>query len=458
MKNRIDRFKIFVIEDDHWYGEMLCHHLALNPDHNISRYESGRKCLDNMHEKPDLITIDLSLPDMPGEILYQKIKQSYPDIAVIIISGQDDIERAIRLLKQGIDDYIVKNQATTDLLWNIINRIRENRFLKKRINEISEINNQFFQCEQNLIGESDSLKEVMILINKAVKSNINVSINGETGTGKEVVARCIHFSSSRKDKNFVPVNMAAIPKELIESELFGHEKGSFTGAISRKIGKFEEANGGTIFLDEIAELDIYMQSKILRVLQERELTRVGGNVVIKLDIRLIVATHKNLGEEVKNKSFREDLYFRIMGLSIHLPPLRERGNDILLLTEFYINRYVRENNLAKIQITKSALDKLMNYHFPGNIRELKAVIELAMVMCERNVINAHDIVFAEKGLESNSYTRKKSLREHIRDIVQNNLELNNHDITLTANALDIGKSTVYKMIKDGLITTRHTKH
>ncbi len=451
MNGSIKFFKIFVVEDDIWYREMISHHLTLNPDHIISKYSTASDCLKNMHKNPDLVTIDLSLPDLSGDILFQKIKDICPETSVIILSGQDDIGKAIQLIKRGVDDYLVKNEATLDLLWNSINKIGERRILKDEIRELKVKSEKSSKYDIDLIGQSECIKNVTILIERAARSNINVSITGDTGTGKEIVARCIHLKSSRKNKNFVPVNMAAIPSELLESELFGHEKGAFTGAIHRKIGKFEEANGGTLFLDEIAELDINMQSKILRVLQEREMTRVGGNNLIKLDIRLIVATHKILTDEIKNKSFREDLYFRIMGLTIHLPPLRDRGNDIVLLTEYYIDKYVKENNMAGITITQSAREKLLDYHFPGNIRELKAIIELAMVMCNHNRITADDIVLTTKNETIDNSREDKSLREHIHDIIQYQLSKNGNNVIETAKKLDIGKSTIYKMLKDGCI-------
>jgi len=264
-----------------------------------------------------------------------------------------------------------------------------------------------------------------------------------------VVAKAIHYNSERKKKNFVAVNMAAIPKELIESELFGHEKGAFTGALARKAGKFEEANGGTIFLDEIAEMDLSLQSKMLRVLQEREVVRVGGNETVKLDVRLIVATHKNLADEVKKGNFREDLYFRIMGLPIDLPPLRERGNDILILAKHFADDFAKENKLGTIQFTKEAKEKLLKYHFPGNVRELKAVMDLSVVMCENNEIKPEDITFSSTKKDDFFVAEDKTLRQYTCDIIKHYLKKNNDDVVATAKALDIGKSTIYKMIQEG---------
>jgi DNA-binding NtrC family response regulator len=282
---------------------------------------------------------------------------------------------------------------------------------------------------------------------KAAKTNINVSICGETGTGKEVVAKAIHYNGDRKRKPFVAVNMAAIPKELIESELFGHEKGAFTGAVARKEGKFEEANGGTIFLDEIAELDLSLQSKILRVLQEREVIRVGGSEKVKLEVRLIIATHKKLAEEVSKGNFREDLYYRIIGLPIELPPLRDRGNDVLILARHFADEFAKENKLGAISISGDAKEKLMKYNYPGNVRELKAMIDLAVVMSNGQEIVAEDISFSSTRSEESFINEEKSLRQYTCDIIKHFLKKYNDDVIAVAEKLDIGKSTIYKMIQ-----------
>ena len=286
-------------------------------------------------------------------------------------------------------------------------------------------------------------------MDKATKTNINVSITGETGTGKEVVAKAIHYNSDRKKKPFIAVNMAAIPRELVESELFGYEKGAFTGAITRKAGLFEEANTGTIFLDEIAELDLSLQSKLLRVLQEREVTRVGGNEKVQLDIRLIIATHKDLAEEVKKGTFREDLYYRIIGLLIELPPLRERGNDILILAKHFADEFAKDNNLGTVVIAQDAKDKLMEYYYPGNVRELKAIIDLAVVMCSDNEIKACDITYSSIKEDENFMAEEKTLREYTCRIVKHYLKKYDEDVITIAQKLDIGKSTIYKMIQNG---------
>ncbi len=445
----MEAYKIYIVEDDPWYGEILAYHLGLNPDYKVFRFETGQDCLAKMPGKPDLITIDFSLPDMKGDELFKRIRELNPFVPVIVISSQEEVQVAIDLFKMGVNDYLIKDEATKDLLWNSVIRIRENQSLKKEVEHLKQELGQKFSFQKSIIGQSESLKKVFALMEKAAKTNINVSITGETGTGKEVVAKAVHYNSERKKKNFVAVNMAAIPKELIESELFGHEKGAFTGAIARKAGKFEEANGGTIFLDEIAEMDLSLQSKLLRVLQEREVIRVGGNEKVKLDVRLIVATHRNLAEEVKKGQFREDLYYRIIGLPIELPPLRERGNDILILAKHFADEFGKENKLGTLQFSNEAKDKLLQYHFPGNVRELKSIVELAAVMCENNEIGADDITYTSTKKDDFMMSENKTLREYTCDIIRYSLKKHNDDVIATANALDIGKSTIYKMIQNG---------
>jgi DNA-binding NtrC family response regulator len=443
----MEPYKIFIVEDDPWYGEILQYHLSLNEDYIITRFTNGKDCLANLHKKPDLITIDFSLPDYTGDKLFQKIKEADDSIPVIVISGQEEISVAVTLLKMGVSDYIVKDDNTKDLLWNAVINARKMGNLKKEVEHLKEELGQKFAFDKSIKGKSPALTKIFALMEKATKTNINVSITGETGTGKEVVAKAIHYNCERKKKAFVAVNMAAIPKELVESELFGHEKGAFTGAVARKAGKFEEANGGTIFLDEIAELDLSLQSKLLRVLQEREVVRVGGNEKVKLDIRLISATHKNLAEEVKKGSFREDLYYRIIGLPIELPPLRDRGSDVLILAKFFADEFAKDNKLGQVTIAQDAKDKLMTYHFPGNIRELKAVIELACVMCNDNEITASDISFNSTRQDEIFTFEQKTLRQYTCDIIRHFLKKYDDDVLLVAEKLDIGKSTIYKMIQ-----------
>jgi len=443
-------FKIFIVEDDRFYGELLKRHLQLNPENEVYLYLTGKDCLTNLHLKPDMISLDYRLPDFSGDSILKKVHFDYPDLPVVIVSGQEDVKTAVYLLKEGAYDYFVKDQDTQDRLWNVANKIRENKQLKREINVLKEEVGKKYNFT-NIKGNSTAIKNVFSLMDRALKARITVSIIGETGTGKELVAKAIHYNSTRANQPFVAVNVAAIPSELIESELFGYEKGAFTGASTRKIGKFEQANGGTIFLDEIGEMSLNMQSKLLRVLQENELSRLGDNTLIKLDIRLIVSTHKNLADEVKNGNFREDLYYRLLGLPIELPPLRQRGNDIIVLAKYFTDEFCEANNLPKKNISLKAQEKLMSYGYPGNVRELKAVIELAVVLSDTTEIGPESINFNTTDSISNFLFNECTLEEYNKRIVNYFLEKNDNNVVVTAKKLNIGKSTIYRMLKNNEI-------
>lgn len=445
----MDFFRIFIVEDDPWYGEMLKYHLSLNPDYEVHLFENGKDCLNNLHKRPNVICVDYNLPDLKGDKLLRRIKEHNSSVPIIIISGQEEISIVLELLKRGAYEYIIKDDNTKEVLWNSILHIKENRNLKKEVEALKIRLETKYDFEKTIIGQSPAIKKQFVLIKNAAETNINVSLSGETGTGKEVVAQAIHYASERKKQPFIAVNMAAIPSELIESELFGFEKGAFTGAISRKLGKFEQANGGTIFLDEIAELDISMQVKILRVLQEREVVRLGGSESIKFNARIISATNLNLAQLVKKGSFRKDLYYRIIGLPIELPPLRDRGNDILLLAKHFLSAFAKDNKMKVPNLLPDAKDKLMKYSYPGNVRELKSIVDLACVMCQNNEITADNITFHIDVLEDDIYTyMEKTLREYNADIISYFLKKYDNNVVNVATKLDIGKSTIYNMIRD----------
>lgn len=448
--------KIFVVEDDDWYRKFIAYTLKLDESNEVKTFATGKELLGALDENPDVITIDYSLPDYNGQDLVKRIKDYNSEIIMVIISGQEEIETAVELLKLGARDYVVKNDETRQRLLNTMVNIKKTVEMREEISSLKEEIGKKYDFSKTIIGESAPIRKVFKLIEKACKSKITVSITGETGTGKEVVAKAIHYSSTLKDKPFVPVNVSAIPKDLIESELFGHEKGAFTGAVKTRIGKFEEAANGTIFLDEIGELDISLQAKLLRVLQERELNRVGGNKTIPVKARVIVATHRNLINMVKTGEFREDLYYRLLGLPIELPPLRERDKDVILVASQFVKDYCRDNENSTIKLSTSAKTKLLSYPFPGNIRELKAVIELACVMCDENTIEADDIIFNSPDKMQNVLTREMTLREYQAEIVKNYLEKYNNNVIKVSKKLDIGKSTIYRMIKSGDVVIEQT--
>lgn len=441
-------FKIFVVEDNDWYNRLLVHNLELNPDYEVISFLNGKDCLMNLSENPDIITLDYRLPDMTGFEVLRKVKQMNEDIEVILISEQDEIEVVVELLKHGAYDYIVKSNDIKERLLNAVNNLRRRIELRKELTDLRKEVQQKYDFQNSIIGNSNAIKAVYDLINKATKTNITVTITGETGTGKELVAKAVHYNSKRKDKTFVPINVAAVPSELIESELFGHEKGSFTGASFRRIGKFEEADGGTLFLDEVTEMDISFQTKLLRALQEKEITRVGSNKAIKVDCRIIVATNKNLLEEVKKGNFREDLYYRLIGLPIHLPPLRERDKDVLILAKHFVDQFCVENEIGAKILDPSAQKKLLFYDFPGNIRELKSTAELAVTMSANKEITAEDIILHTAGTTSDVLSEELTLREYEIRIVNAYLKKYDNNIKLVAEKLDIGQSTIYRMLKE----------
>ena len=445
----VNGLKIFILEDDRWYGAMLEHHLALNPDYQVRKFENEKDFLKAMYDSPDVVTLDYSLSEMDGNQVLKKIKEVSPETEVIIISGQEDIATAVNLLKTGAFDYIVKDEDTNDRLWNLLVRLREIKDLRNEVASLKSELKKSYDFSNTIIGQSEPIKKVFSLIQKATSTNITVSITGETGTGKEMVAKAIHYHSNRQKQPFIAINVAAIPRDLLETELFGHEKGAFTGAVEKRVGKFEEANKGTIFLDEIGEMDAMLQAKLLRVLQEREITRIGGNSVIPIDIRVIVATHRNLLEEVKEKKFREDLYYRLLGLPIEMPPLRERGNDILVLAKHFLKEFCNDNKIELKHISSDAFQKLRSYSFPGNVRELKSLIELAAVMSDGSTIEEKDLNVEIMGGVSSLLSEENTLREYEIKIIKHFMEKYDNDVLMVAKKLDVGKSTIYRMIQNG---------
>ncbi len=442
-------FKIFVVEDDDWYNRLLVHNLSLIPDYEIQSFKTGKDCLANINQAPDVVTLDYRLPDMKGLDVLKQIKELNEDIRVILISEQDDIDVVVDLLKHGAYDYIVKSRDIKERLLNTVHNIRQGSKLKKELVNLRQEVKKKYSYQNTIIGNSPAAQNIFELIDKATRTNITVSISGETGTGKELVAKAIHYNSNKTKMPFIAVNVAAIPKDLIESELFGHEKGAFTGAANRRIGKFEEANGGTLFLDEMAEMDISLQAKLLRALQEKEITRIGSNAPIKTNCRIIIATNKNLLEEVKLGNFRQDLYYRLYGLPIELPPLRERGNDVIILAKYFITLFCSENNMKAKSLSSDATTRLLSYSFPGNIRELKSIMELAVTLADHNEITAENIVL-QSGMDmvTDLLTEELSLREYDIRIVKKFLKKFENNTKLVAEKLDIGVATIYRMLKE----------
>jgi two-component system response regulator AtoC len=385
--------KIFIIEDDLMSATLIQQLLTKN-DHEVFHFTDAESCLSNLHLNPDIVSIDYNLPGMNGLELMAKVKAYNSSIMVVIVSGQENVQVVVESYKNGASEYIIKNASLFANLENTIRNLAMNVVLKK---EVEFLKDQIIDRHKysNILGNSNATLRVLRLIQKVEKNNIMVLVTGQSGTGKELVAKALHYNSARSRKPFVTVNMGAIPEDLIESELFGHEKGAFTDARERRIGKFEEANDGTIFLDEIGEMNLHLQTKLLRVLQEKEITRIGSNKTIKLDFRMIAATNRNLTVEVKEGRFREDLFYRIQGFLIHLPPLKERGDDVILLAKNFLTEFCNNNRMAQVQLSREASKFMLEYAWPGNIRELKAVMERAALLCENSIIQIDDLMFVQ---------------------------------------------------------------
>lgn len=385
--------KLFIIEDDVMVATLMKQSLA-KYDHEITHFTTAEECIQHLHLNPDIITVDYNLPGMNGIELMGRIKSYNSAIMVVLVSGQETLDVVVESYKGGASEYIIKNDNLFVNLENSIKNLSMNVVLKK---EVEFLKDQIIDRHKysNILGNSNPVLRVLKLIQKVEKNNIMVLVTGQSGTGKELVAKALHYNSPRSRKAFVTVNMGAIPEDLIESELFGHEKGAFTDARERRIGKFEEANEGTIFLDEIGEMNLHLQTKLLRVLQEKEITRIGSNKIIKLDFRMIAATNRNLALEVKEGRFREDLFYRIQGFLIHLPPLKERGDDVILLAKSFLTEFSKNNKTEQVHLSKEASKFMLEYEWPGNIRELKAVMERAALLCENNTIQIDDLMFIQ---------------------------------------------------------------
>lgn len=439
--------RVFIVEDDPVYQRLVKYVVEMDTDYEAHVFSTGKACLENLDLNPDIISLDYGLPDMTGNEVLQKIHAFNPQIGIIILSGQEDIRTAVQLLRSGVFDYILKDTETKERLRTALTNLKNQIELRREVASLKAELVEKYDFSKQLIGQSAAMLAVYPLIEKAIKSNINVSIQGESGTGKEIVAKSIHHHSSRRNGPFVAINMSAIPKELLESELFGHEKGAFTGAIALKKGQFELSNKGTLFLDEIAELDKSMQAKLLRALQEKEFFRVGGEKSVTFDARIIVATHKNLAEEVNIGHFREDLYYRLLGLNIILPPLRARGNDILVLAKHFLSVFAQQQRLPVLELSPSAKNKLLAYTYPGNVRELMSVIELASVLADGPRVEAENIQFSNFAKTDAFFEPNLTMEDYKMKIIAHYLKQYNDNIKQVADELNIGKSTIYRLLK-----------
>ena len=415
---------------------------------------TGEECLVLLQsEDPDLILLDIWMPGIDGLETLKKIKAKQPQQLVVMMSGHGSIETAVKATRLGASDFIEKPLSLEKVLLSIQNAIKigqlvaENKALKEKIG-----------YDYQMIGNSPAIDQLKQQIEMAAPSSGWVLINGENGTGKELVARAIHRQSTRSKKPFVEINCAAIPEELIESELFGHEKGAFTGATSARRGKFDQANGGTLFLDEIGDMSLKTQAKILRILQEHKFDRVGGNRTIEVDVRVIAATNKNLQEEIKSGRFREDLFFRLNVLPFQVPPLRKRKDDIPLLCKHFLDHFCGKESREIKSISESSLKLLIDYNWPGNVRELKNLTERLVIMTPGKIINPsdlpHGINSSNQNMEAqdlitkslpNSYREAKEIFE--KQFLLEKLQKNDWNVSKTAEEIGLERSNLHRKIK-----------
>ena len=442
--------RILVVDDEEIVC-LSCQRILSEEGYDVQTRLSGPEALKLLAEEPfDLAIVDLKMPGMDGLEVLQAIKRDYPHVPVIMITGYATVESAVEAMKSGALDYLPK-PFTPDEVAVVVKKALEARsMLLENLYLRGEIQAKYRFA--NIIGNSKKMQEIYRLIAKVAPTNSTVLITGESGTGKELVARAIHFNSQRKDRPFVPVDCAVLSENLLESELFGHIKGSFTGAIVTKPGLFEVADGGSIFLDEIGNISLAMQGKLLRFIQEREFTPVGGTKLKKVDVRLIAATNRDLQEKIKEGTFREDLFYRLNIVPISLPPLRERKEDIPLLTIHFLKKYCQEMGKNPKAFSPAAMDLLMRYSWPGNIRELENIVERALVMTEEEtILPKHLPLPLQEMPEAIAFSVPKTseelreLKRHLRDRAVEDVErlfvldaLTRNDWNVTRSAKDVG--------------------
>jgi len=438
--------RLLIVDDEESIGVTLKEALS-DEGYYVWAVQNGYDALHTL-EKCDIqvVLLDIWMQPLDGLEILKKIKEKCPHVAVVMMSGHGSIETAVIATKLGAFDYVEKPLSLERILvlLNNLNQILELEEENKRLRQ--EVDEKY-----GLIGESGALKQIKKLIQVVAPTNSWILITGENGTGKELVARELHHLSQRKDRAFVAVNCAAIPEGLIETELFGHEKGAFTGAYARKKGKFDMADGGTLFLDEIGDMSLHTQAKLLRILQEQQFERVGGNETIEIDVRVIAATNKDLSEEIKNNRFREDLYYRLNVIPFHIPPLRERKEDILSLSEYFLADVAKHNKVQKKSLSPRALKKLEEYHWPGNIRELRNLIERFAVMTESTEIGERDIILSHgvgnKEVEINACDLKGARGEFEKKFIMEKLSECEGNISKTAKAIGLERSHLHRKIK-----------
>jgi len=435
---------VFIVDDEEGIRESLSG-IFEDEGYTVQTAGTAEEALDMLKEQtPDLMFLDVWLPGIDGIQALTKIRERNPELPIVMISGHGNIELAVNATRIGAYDFLEKPLSLERVLL-VASRALERRTLELENKALK----QDLTEKWRLIGNSPKMKQLSEQIDMAAKSNGRVLILGESGAGKELVAHILHGSSTRASKPFIEMNCAAIPQELIESELFGHEKGSFTGAFERKKGKFELADEGTLFLDEVGDMSLSTQAKVLRVIETQEFQRVGGSKNIKVDVRIISATNKDLAEEVKKGTFREDLFYRLNVIPIPLPPLRERKEDIPELVDYFLGFFAAEYGQKPKKITPDGLKMLEVYDWPGNIRELRNVIERLVIMIPSNTVTPRNIILGEAARSDYfTFNTLKEARESFeKDFIIKKLEENSWNISKTAEILDIERSNLHRKIK-----------
>jgi len=442
-------FRLLIIDDEKNIREGLAE-LFTGEGYDVVCAENGEEGLRLFNKGDiDLIITDLKMPGLDGRQLMQKILAQSPGFPVIILTGHGTIDIAVTAMRDGAWDFLAKPPDLDHLVLKVKRALetRELFFQHRRMEEDAARKKEY----KSIVGNSRVVNEIFDVINKAAPTKASILITGESGVGKELVADAIHGHSPRKDKPLIKVHCAALSASLLESELFGHEKGSFTGAISQKKGRFELASGGTLFLDEIGEIDQSIQIKLLRVLQEKKFERVGGEKTIETDVRIIAATNRDLKAEIENGNFREDLYFRLNVVNINVPPLRERKDDIPLLIDVFITEFAKENGKKIEGIHEKARSRLYAYDWPGNIRELRNCIESAVVMCQSGVINTSDLPWVFRDVSDDGWINIKlgaSMSECEKIIIRETLSHSNGNKSKTAETLGIGRKTLLRKLSE----------
>ena len=440
---------VFVADDDPTLSALVGRWLEL-AGYEVSLFPTGEACFSALFEDdPAAVLLDLELPGQNGLEILDQIRAHHPHLPVVMLTGDHNVENVVRAMRSGAFDYLTKPLDRGRLLTTLHNATEQLRLSTR----VAQLEREVSGGYRNIIGASPPIKQVFRQLDRLSRSDVTVLIRGESGTGKELIARALHDAGGRARAPFVAVNSAAIPEPLLESELFGHERGAFTGAVDRRIGKFEEADGGTIFLDEIGELSPIVQSRLLRVLQERTFSRVGGNLTLKSNFRLISATHRNLATEVEEGRFREDLYFRLAVFDLEIPPLRRRSEDIPAIALHFVRHYAAVTNSRAQALSAAALQILVAWQWPGNVRELQNVIQRALVVADTGEIQPRDLpVNMRSGVTLSASPADglpadvRTLEDASRDLMLQALARHAGNASAVMRELNVGRARFYRML------------